>query len=387
MVSNTQKFGRRVTSFNAFVDPILGKRQTLQVIKYARVTQVLFKTGTNQVIGVEYERFGKLLNAKASKEVILSAGAIGSPKILLLSGIGPAQDLNDLEIPLKANLPVGQNLQDHVGAIAGPFTINQPVSILPERDMTPDAAKLWVENGTGPFSLTFARSVALLTSEWAKGSGESNWPDLLLGLASNGISQDMDQIMAKLYNMRPEVMREFLNPVKGKDAFAILLSYSRPKSRGTLRLKSANFHDEPLIDPAYFTDTNQLDLRITVEAMKKIVELSENAPSFQRLGSKLSPVPFPPCKHLPFRSDVYWECYTRQYSVTLHHFCGTVAMGQRGSPNAVVDSDLRVIGVTGLRVMDASVMPTLISTNTNAATMMIAEQGSDLVKRAWHISG
>lgn len=103
-----------------------------------------------------------------------------------------------------------------------------------------------------------------------------------------------------------------------------------------------------------------------LKGCKRAVHMSENSPAFRRLGSRLSPVPFPPCKKLKFRSDEYWECFVRHYSVSIYHYSGTIAMGPRGDPKAVVDSELRVQGTKRLRVIDAGIMPYVVTTNTNA---------------------
>ncbi|CAL8123101.1 unnamed protein product [Orchesella dallaii] len=383
VTSYSQKFGRRVTSYNAFIDTILKKRHTLKVAKYSRVIRVIFEPGTTTAIGVKYERFGKIEVAKASKEVILSAGAIGTPKILLLSGVGPEAELKQLKIPVRANLPVGRNLQDHVGTFVGPFLIDKPISILPERDYNDDAVYQFLKNGTGPFSITFARGISLWTSTRALGAGEGKWPDIQAGMTSNGISQNFDQVLSELYNLRADIMKEFIDPIKGRDAFSFIVDYSRPRSRGVLKLASANYVDEPLIDPRYYGDAEQEDIRVTVEGIERALYIGENAPAYKRLGARLSPIPFPPCKHILFRSTKYWECVARQYTLTLHHFCGTTSMGPVDSPHTVVDSKLRVIGTKRLRVIDASIMPFIVSVNTYAATLMIGERGADFVIKSW----
>lgn len=183
--------------------------------------------------------------------------------------------------------------------------------------MTEQSVLDFLQNGTGPLTVTFPRAVSIWTSTRALSSGEAEWPDIQVGLASNGVSQTMDQALSDLYNLRLDVMREFLEPVKGQDAFSLIVNYARPRSRGVLRLASANYVDEPLIDPKYYEDAEQEDIRVTVEAAQRALYIGENAPSFKRLGSRLSPVPFPPCKKLQFRSAEYWECVARQYSLTV----------------------------------------------------------------------
>lgn len=286
---------------------------------------------------------------------------------------------------MRVDLPVGKNLQDHVGTLVGPFLVDKPVSIVAERDFNEAAVYEFLQNGTGPFTLTFPRGVSLWTSTRALSSGEGEWPDIQVGMTSNGISQNTDEVLSQIYNLRSDVMREFFEPFKGHDAFSLIVNYARPRSRGSLRLASANYIDEPLIDPRYYEDADQEDIRVTVEAIQRALYIAENAPSYKRLGSRLSPVPFPSCKHMLFRSAEYWECVARHYTLTLHHFCGTVSMGPVDSPHAVVDSELRVIGVQKLRVIDASIMPFITTTNTNAPAMMIAERGAEFVSKSWFI--
>ena len=119
------------------------------------------------------------------------------------------------------------------------------------------------------------------------------------------------------------------------------------------------------------------------KGIRRTVNLGENAPSFQRLGAKLNPTPFPTCANETFRSDEYWTCLARHCTLTVFHFVGTVSMGRPYAHNSVVDSELRVIGTNRLRVIDASVMPYIVNVNTNAASIMIGERGADFIKEEW----
>lgn len=141
----------------------------------------------------------------------------------------------------------------------------------------------------------------------------------------------------------------------------------------------------PIIDPKYFEDMAQEDIKVFVEGIKRTVYMAENAPSFKSIGTQLSPIPFPPCSNpsVIFRSDEYWECLARHLTMTVFHFCGTVAMGPRNSIGSVVDSELKVIGTNRLRVIDASIMPTIVGVNTNAPTIMIGERGAEFIKETW----
>ncbi|CAL8074899.1 unnamed protein product [Orchesella dallaii] len=389
-----QKRGHRAGAFNAFLQPIRqSRRDKLTIRKYAHVTKVLFKGSNNLAYGVEYEKGGIVHQAKCTKEVILSAGAISSPLILMRSGIGATQHLESVGINPRVNLPgVGQNLQDHVIGLVGPFVIDpvdgQHLTYLASRDSSPSDLLQYVGSGTGPLSQAGVMASGFVASNKTKLIAKINnkiiWPDIQLILL--GIPKDASAIasLAKVYNLRRDIAEEFYSPVVGQDSFHIMSIASRPKSRGQILLSNKDPKARPWIDPKYYHHPD--DIAVTIEGVKKAIHLVENTKTFQSIGARLSTTPFPSCRSHEFRSDAYWECYLRHYTLSVYHQAGTCKMGRADDPEAVVDASLSVRGTERLRVIDASIMPQIVSSNIQAACTVIGERGSQIIKEYWGIA-
>lgn len=279
---------------------------------------------------------------------------------------------------MVSDLPVGRNLQDHLGVYLSPFLINKPRAVSLERDITPGAIVKWVISGKGPLSSAGPTATGLLTSEFAKARGESNWPDMHIFVQAFTIFRTAPQYLSHAYNLKPDEMSRYYQNSIDKDACHVLISAARPFSRGFLKLGGSSPYDKIIIDPNYFGDEGDIDFKVTLEAVKKTLYLMENTTAMGvTLGTHFTSEKLPGCEHLEFRSDPYWECFIRRYSVTLHHPVGTVSLG------SVVDTKLRVKGTRNLRVIDAGIQPVLITTNTQASAMMIGEKGADIVLRYW----
>lgn len=251
-----------------------------------------------------------------------------------------------------------------------------------ERDVTLQEVDNFTKTGGGPLSSTGIQATAFLTTKYAAERGQPDWPDIQYLLLGTGLYGRQDKEFSRSFNIRPGVMSKLYGEgAKDVDSFQIMNCLSRPHSTGSVTLQGKDPLLPPLLDANYFADDR--DVKAIVEGAKLAVHIMENAPSMKAMNCRLHHVPLPGCEHVQFRSDAYWECFHRHYSLTVYHQSGTCAMGRRDSPRAVVDSELRVIGTQNLRVVDASVMPAVTSGNTNAPTIMIGEMGANMIKSSW----
>lgn len=371
-------FFYRCSTAKAFLRPVR-LRRNLHIALGAHVTRILIDPMTMRAYGVEFERSGRRQKVRASKEVILSAGSINSPQLLMLSGIGPGEELRKHGIPLMRDLRVGENLQDHVGMGGLTFTVDKPVAIIQNRLQAFRITMEYLWKGRGPMSvLGGLEGVAFVNTKYANVSDD--WPDIQFHMAPASINSDGGAKVRKVLGLTESLYRAVYHPIRHNDSWCIIPLLLRPRSRGWVRLASRDPYRAPLIHANYFDHPR--DIATLVEGAKLAVRVAHAKP-FRQFGSRLHRIPFPNCRSHPFASDAYWECHIRTISMTIYHPVGTCKMGPSFDPTAVVDPRLRVHGVNGLRVIDASVMPTIVSGNTNAAVIMIGEKGADLVKEDW----
>lgn len=376
VAQGTVRRGSRCSTGKAFLRPVR-LRNNLNVAMKAHVTKVLIDPKSKVAFGVEFMRDNRLHRIRARKEVILSAGAVNSPQILMLSGIGPKTELEKHKIPLIQDLKVGYNLQDHVGLGGLTFLINKPVSITLERVYAVSPVLQYAIFGGGPLTIMGGvEGLAFVNTKYANET--EDFPDIEFHFISGSTQSDGGAQLKKAHGLSDEFYNKVFTPINNKDSWSVIPMLLRPKSRGFIKLRSRNPFDYPLIYPNYFKD--DFDMKTLVEGVKIAVALSQT-PAFRIYGSKLWT--FPQCTHLEAYSDQFYECMIRHYTVTIYHPVGTAKMGPYWDQDAVVDPQLRVYGVKNLRVIDASIMPTLVSANTNAPVIMIGEKGSDLIKEFW----
>jgi choline dehydrogenase len=320
----TVKDGKRHSAAAAFLVPILD-RPNLAVQTSALVTRLLFE-GT-RAIGVEYLQRETLHQVYVSQEVVLSAGVFDSPKLLLLSGIGNAGHLHALDIPVIADLPgVGQNLQDHL--LVG--VAYQSIQTLPP---------------LSPLSNSIEAGLFLQS-----------------GISNNAATPDLQFMFSPAVWVGSAIAPDI-------PGFTLIAALINPQSRGMVTLRSANLADPPTIQVNYLQ--HETDLQVLVEGIKVARQLVQAETFANLLGEELAP-------GAAVTNDDEIAAYIRQTANTYWHPVGTCKMGDDAF--AVVDAQLRVHGVEGLRVVDASVMPTITSGNTNAPTIMIGEKAAGWIK-------
>jgi choline dehydrogenase len=343
-VQANQIFGRRHSAADAYLAPIRS-RKNVEIRSKAQASRIIFDTLVAR--GVEYHRpDGTAQKVYARKEVIISAGAIASPQLLMLSGIGNAADLSS-HVEVVRHLPgVGHNLQDHVGVYLT-YKVNQR-TYNSETGLIRNAIHglNWLLRGRGPGTAPGAQTMAFVRS-----SDSVSDPDLQLHFTPIG------------YKLTPEELVVLKDPV-----VTAIPNVSRPKSRGHITLRSPDFRDPARIYSRLLDDES--DVRVLTAGCRYIRKIFSAQPLSEHVIEELAPGPLN-------TTDAEWEAFLRRDSVTIFHPVGTCKMGSDSM--AVVDSTLRVHGLKKLRVVDASIMPHLISGNTNAPAMMIGERGADLI--------
>lgn len=337
--------GKRCSAADGYLRPVMD-RPNLTVITKARATKILFEG--KRAVGVAYQHSNKIREVRASKEVILSAGAFQSPQLLQLSGVGRSQDILRHGIEMVHDLQgVGQNLQDHLDFILAyktHDTDNFGIGLRGTLRLTAAIAQ-WARKGTGLLATPFAEGAAFLKTD----------PTL----------------------EQPDIQLHFVISVVDDHAKKLHLGYGyschvcvlRPESRGEVFLKSADPLADPGIDPKFLSDGR--DLTKMIEGAKITRNILQTEPLAAYCKKELFGVK-------DNMSDAEWEQHIRARADTIYHPVGTCKMGV--DDMAVVDPELKIHGLEGIRVVDASVMPTLTSGNTNAPTIMIAEKCADMIK-------
>lgn len=360
------KDGLRASTARMYLRPAMN-RKNLAVKINSQVTKIIIDRWTKRATGVEYEdKNGNRHTITARKEVILSAGTVGSPHLLLLSGVGPKRDLREVGIAAIQDLKVGRNLHNHV-SVGFQFFINDTNT----RTLTMDAVHEFMKSRTGPLSSTgLTQATAFIKSKHA----QDDVPDLQLffdGYAASCSSTGRPDECSD-GRIAQECGRRIVN---------VRPTNIMPKSKGYLALRSKDPKEPPIIQPNYLTERQ--DVEVLIDGIKKVIELSETEP-LRRWGMELDKNPVTGCESVSFASEEYWECLIKMHTGPENHPAGSCKMGPVGDPTAVVDPELRVHGITNLRVIDASVLPFVPNGNPISTIIMAAEKGSDMIKAAYN---
>ena len=341
-----QRAGRRWSAAAGFLKPVLN-RPNLKLETGVRVTRLLAEDG--RCVGVAYSRDGQTFEARASGEVVLAAGAVGTPHLLELSGIGDGARLSELGIETVRHLPgVGENLQDHLQVrpyygVSGVRTMNDLYASWWRR---PLMALEYAAFRRGPMSMA---------------------PSQFGAFAKSGPEQATANLQ---FHVQPLSLDKFGDPLHAFPAITISVCNLRPTSRGGVHARSPHPIDAPAIQPNYLSTPD--DERVAVDAMRLVRRIVARPPL-----ARFSPQEFRPGEAA--QSDAELLAAARALGTTIFHPAGTAKIGLGSDPMAVVDERLRVFGIAGLRVADASIMPAITSGNTNSPTMMIAEKAARMI--------
>ncbi|XP_003705686.2 glucose dehydrogenase [FAD, quinone] [Megachile rotundata] len=367
--------GRRVNAAKAFLSPIKD-RENLFVMKSSRVDKILMDGARATGVRVTLKD-GRSIEIKSRNEVILSAGSIASPQLLMLSGIGPKEHLDQMGIPVVADLPVGRNLQDHLAWFGIHILYVNESTTPPTSTYAMDIVYEYLARNSGELA---AFGVDLLGFTNVN-DPESKYPDVQFIFSHfPRWNAHKAAILSSAINAEEELLPAIYKEVMQGDLLVPCVILLNPKSVGVVELRSTDPAEPVKIYANHLQEEEDLRTMLkSVDAVKRLI----NTETMKRHGMRVSHLEVPGCKHTTPDSEEYWECSIRHIASSLFHPVGTARMGSNGDSMAVVDPRLRVHGVKGLRVIDASIMPNIVSGNTNAATMMIAEKGADMVKDDW----
>ncbi len=406
LLQTTTRDGKRSSTYHAFLEGEVEERPNLEIISHAQVTRILVDGEGDDLSasGVEYVTAdGQTATVRAAKEVVLSAGAVGSPHLLLLSGIGPAGELEAVGVPCRLDAPdVGKHLKDHLhlallfpapgvgvsmtemGISMGPDALRAPAGPLPadpaeDADMPEELQALkaeaerrlteWATTGSGLVSSSLYEACAW----YSTGLGDHHTHDAQIAFFPCGYNPDIWQALLRV---DPEVYFDDAAAQLGPEAESIIVLANpvQPHSEGEIVLVNDDPGEHPEIRMNYYSDPH--DMEVMVAIMRRALDVVAHWPGRREIG----PLAVPP--HLAAEhgytngdapSDALLEDLARHYSWTVYHLTSTCRMG------SVVDARLRVNGVRNLRVADASVMPTVVSGNTNAACIMIGEKAAEMI--------
>lgn len=350
-------------------------RKNLTIRKNSHVTRILIQNNT--AYGVEFVKDGRIYTAFANKEVILSAGAINSPQILLLSGIGPKHQLLKFGIKPISNLQVGQKMYDHITYSVLGYTFNESITFDSSDTLKDESFINLYNKGEGPLrSINTIQNILFRRSSLAP----TRVTDIeIIGLGGHIIAGTNNtgevQVTNEIYE---NTFKQYSNQFIGSCAVALL----HPKSYGRVELRSADPFVHPKIYAGFLTDPEGRDIKILIEGIREANRIMLS-PQFGKYGVKPMDSPIYGCQQHQYDSDEYWECAIRHLGHSFYHYIATCKMGPESDPEAVVNNRLKVHGMRRLRIVDTSIIPVTLSAHTNVPAFMVGEKGADLIKEEY----
>lgn len=373
MSDSTTRDGLRCSTLKAFLMPNSG-RPNLFVAKYIRVTRILIEN--KSAVGVEFvTKSGEFKTVNCTLEVILSAGVVMSPQLLMISGIGPADHLKEMDVNVVADLPVGKNYQDHVAYFGLVLSDgkNRPIE-----DIAAESQKLRKETfdlipkGISTMGLTGLLSFV----DTKRASGNPDIEIMKIRYSCN-TTKEMNTFK-KMFGFSDE-MANVYNELNSHSDIILMIPISNVITKtGHVLLRSKDPLATPKIIANYLSDQEEIDTMVS--GIEFVVEMCKTKPMTDA-GYAFEEIAFPNCEtDCKWGTKDYWKCGIKNLATSIFHSVGTNKMGAIDDKTSVVDPSLKVIGIDKLRVIDCSAMPLLVTCNTNAATMMMAEKGADIIK-------
>ncbi|XP_054166540.1 L-sorbose 1-dehydrogenase-like [Oppia nitens] len=380
--------GWRESSANAYLDPNPNPHN-LYISTDSYVTQILIDDvhGKPTATGVQFDvtdAYGKrqTYKVRTNKEVVLSAGSYGSPHLLMLSGIGPKSHLTKFGIKPIVDLPVGYNLQDHV-QVSIDSLIKDPQQFLNDfPELTTEKLYQLIKKNMGPLG---SSPVVYTYINTKSNANEPEWPNVVLSHRFLQFSTNLTELIEIYSREQLDEWEQYYFPLLGAPYLSSEVFVRRTRSFGRVWLMSEDPYVLPAIDPNYFADDR--DFEDMLEAFKFLINFLQNSAISEYINFMHTPVP--PCASLlcmdrPFQQcDEYLRCYITQIGFKEHHSVGTCRMGDPHRKDTVLDPKLKVKGVDGLRVCDASVMPRLPNANINVLSIMIGEKCADIINSGY----